>query len=80
MKIEPSGQACGATVRGVDLAGELTPELMADIHKAWLEHKVLAFADQRMDDDALERFSMAMGEFGDDPFFDHVEIVSPKIR
>jgi len=68
MIIEPSGQACGATVRGVNLAGELSPSLMTDIQKAWLEHKVLAFADQRMDDDALERFSLAMGEFGDDPY------------
>lgn len=73
MDIQPSGQACGATVRGVDLAGELTPDLMADIHAAWLEHKVLAFADQSMDDDALERFSLAMGDFGDDPFFDPIE-------
>jgi len=55
------------------LAGKLTPDLMADIHAAWLEHKVLAFADQRMDDDALERFSLAMGDFGDDPFFDPIE-------
>lgn len=73
MIVEPSGYACGARVRGVDLAGQLSPQLMADIQKVWLEHKVIAFADQRMDDDALERFSMAMGEFGDDPFFDPIE-------
>ncbi|WP_298333610.1 TauD/TfdA family dioxygenase [uncultured Erythrobacter sp.] len=73
MIIEPSGQACGATVRGVDLAGELSPILIAGIQAAWLEHKVLAFADQRMDDDALERFSLAMGDFGDDPFFDPIK-------
>lgn len=73
MKIEPSGASCGATVRGVDLADDLSPELLADIQHAWLEHKVLAFADQQMDDDALERFSLAIGEFGDDPFFDPIE-------
>ena len=73
MIVEPSGQACGATVRGVDLAGELSDALMADIRAAWLEHKVLAFADQQMDDDALERFSLAMGGFGEDPFFDPIE-------
>ncbi|MEO1221975.1 MAG: TauD/TfdA family dioxygenase [Pseudomonadota bacterium] len=73
MIIEPSGQACGATVRGVDLAGELSDALMADIRAAWLEHKVLAFADQQMDDDALEQFTLAMGEFGEDPFFDPIE-------
>lgn len=73
MIVEPSGGPCGATVRGVDLAGDLDVALIADIHTAWLTHKVLAFAGQRMDDDALERFSLAMGEFGDDPFFDPIE-------
>jgi taurine dioxygenase len=70
---EPSGQACGATVRGVDCAGELDASLVAQIRAAWLEHKVLAFADQRMDDDALERFTLAFGQFGEDPFFDPIE-------
>jgi taurine dioxygenase len=68
----PSGQACGATVTGVDLAGELSAGLVADIRAAWLKHRVLAFADQRMDDDALERFTLAMGGFGEDPFFDPI--------
>ena len=73
MIVEPSGQACGARVSGIDLAGDLSPALMAEIEHAWLDHKVLAFADQAIDDDALERFSKAMGEFGDDPFFDPIE-------
>jgi len=72
MIIEPSGQACGATIRGVDLAGELNDSLIADIRAAWLKHRVIAFADQSMDDDALERFTLRMGEFGDDPFFDPI--------
>lgn len=72
MIVEPSGQSCGAIVRGVDLAGELDPTLIADIRKAWLDHKVLAFVDQQMDDDALERFTLSMGEFGEDPFFDPI--------
>lgn len=73
MKIEPSEQACGARVTECDLSGELDPQLIDDIRSAWLEHKVLAFADQRMDDDALERFTVAMGGFGEDPFFDPIE-------
>ena len=35
---------------------------------AWLAHHVLAFPDQRMSDDDLERFTCAMGGFGHDPF------------
>ena len=73
MKVTPSGQSCGAKVTGVDLAGELSSELVSDIRAAWLEHKVLAFVEQRMDDDALERFTLAMGGFGKDPFFEPIE-------
>lgn len=73
LTISPSGQACGATVTGVDLAGELSADLVAEIRAAWLKHRVLAFADQRMDDDSLERFTLAMGGFGEDPFFDPID-------
>lgn len=69
LTVTPSGQSCGATVTGVDLSGELTEQLIADIRAAWLQHKVLALARQQMDDDALERFTIAMGGFGEDPFF-----------
>lgn len=34
---------------------------------------MLAFAGQRMDDDALERFTLKMGGFGEDPFFAPIE-------
>jgi taurine dioxygenase len=68
MRIEPSGQACGARVTGVDLSGDLPDALVADIREAWLEHHVLAFPGQQMDDDALERFTLAFGGFGEDPF------------
>lgn len=72
LKIDPSGQACGARVTGVDLSADLSDDLIARIRAAWLEHRVLAFADQTMDDDALERFTLAMGGFGEDPFFDPI--------
>lgn len=70
--VEPSGQACGARITNCDLSGELDEDLIGQIRAAWLEHRVLAFADQRMDDDALERFTLAMGGFGEDPFFDPI--------
>lgn len=69
LEVAPSGAACGATVTGVDLAGDYDPGAVAAIRAAWLEHRVLAFPGQRMDDDALERFTVAMGGFGEDPFF-----------
>ena len=68
MHVEPSGQACGGEVTGVDLAAPLPPATIAAIRAAWLTHHVLAFPDQHLDDDDLERFTLAMGGFGVDPF------------
>ena len=69
LTVEPSGQACGARVTGLDLSQPIGADLAAEIRAVWLVHKVLAFPDQSMDDDALERFTVAMGGFGEDPFF-----------
>ncbi len=73
MRIEPSGEVCGAEVFGVDLSGPLDEDTVAQIRSAWLAHRVLAFPDQYIDDDALERFTLAMGGFGEDPFFAPIE-------
>ncbi len=73
MKVTPSGQACGATVTGVDLTAPLTETQVAEIRQAWLQHHVLSFPDQPMSDDDLERFSLYFGQFGDDPFIAPIE-------
>jgi taurine dioxygenase len=66
--VSPSGGPCGATVTGIDLAAPLDADTVAALRAAWLEHQVLAFPDQHMSDDDLERFSACFGPFGDDPF------------
>ena len=68
LSIAPTGQACGASVTGIDLTRPLAAEAVRDIRAAWLEHHVLAFPGQAMDDDDLERFTLCFGPFGDDPF------------
>ena len=68
LEVEPSGQACGATVRGVDLTRPLDDNTVDELRRIWLEHHVLAFPDQAMSDDDLERFTLYFGPFGDDPF------------
>lgn len=73
LQIIPSGQACGATVLGVDLAKPLDDATIAQLRGLWLEHHVLAFPDQVLSDDDLERFSRAFGPFGDDPFIAPIE-------
>lgn len=69
LTVEPSGQACGARVTGLDLKADLDAALIAELRAVWLEHHVLAFPDQFLSDDDLERFTLAMGGFGEDPFF-----------
>ncbi len=68
LEIIPSGEACGASVAGVDLSRSLSAATVADIRAAWLQHHVLAFPDQKLTDDDLERFTLAFGPFGEDPF------------
>ncbi len=68
ISIIPSGQACGAAVRGIDLREELSPEVVANLRQAWLQHLVLSFPDQALTDDDLERFTLYFGGFGEDPF------------
>ncbi len=71
--VTPSGQACGATVTGIDLSHPLSGEQVTEIRAAWLEHHVLAFPGQDISDDDLERFTLSFGGFGHDPFFDPIE-------
>ena len=73
IEIEPSGQVCGAVVRGVDLSRALDDRTVADIRAAWLDHHVLSFPDQSLTDDDLERFTRYFGPFGDDPFIAPIE-------
>ena len=71
--VEPSGQVCGATIRGVDLTADLDEGTVATIRAAWLEHHVVSFPDQAVSDDDLERFSQYFGGFGDDPYIAPIE-------
>ena len=54
LEIAPTGEACGAVVRGVDLTKPLAKETVDEIRSAWLDHLVLVFPDQEMSDEDLE--------------------------
>jgi taurine dioxygenase len=73
LHIEPSGQACGATITGLDLTKPLDEATIAVLRAAWLEHLVLSFPDQAMSDDDLERFTLYFGPFGHDPYIAPIE-------
>ncbi|NBC20225.1 MAG: TauD/TfdA family dioxygenase [Alphaproteobacteria bacterium] len=68
LDIIPSGEACGAQIRGIDLSRPLDEPTVQAIRSAWLEHHVLAFPGQQLSDDDLERFTLYFGPFGEDPY------------
>jgi taurine dioxygenase len=68
MHIEPSGQACGALIHGLDLKRDLDAALAARIRAVWLEHQVIAITGQSLEVADLERFALAFGRYGEDPY------------
>ena len=72
ISITPQPAPSGALVQGIDLRKELAAGEVARIRAAWLRHQVLAFPDQALSLDDLERFAATLGPFGSDPYFGSV--------
>jgi taurine dioxygenase len=68
LRIEPSGETCGALIRGVDLTCRQSSVDIDAIRAAWLEHQVIGICDQDLEISDMERFAAALGPEGDDPF------------
>lgn len=62
LAIEPTGAVLGATLHGVDLAGELDEAAFGQILAALGRHGVLRFPDQHLDMATLHRFSLRFGD------------------
>ena len=61
MKIQPSGQALGARIEGVDLAQPLSDRDFKQILRALGEHGVLCFPQQRLETSEFARFGSTFG-------------------
>src|SRR5258705_6787528 len=61
IEVKPTGAALGAEIRGVDLV-DIGDQDFADIHRAWVDHQVLLFRGQSLDDEQLIAFSRRFGE------------------
>jgi taurine dioxygenase len=68
LRVEPSGDSCGALLRGVDLSRPQSAAETTAIREAWLQHQVIGICDQQLEIADLERFAAALGPEGDDPF------------
>ena len=73
LTIKPIDAPCGAFITGVDLGTGLALKEIAEIRRAWLQHHVLVFPEQKWDNADIERFVLSFGRFGEDPFFDPIK-------
>jgi len=73
LQIEPSGGPCAALIRGLDLRKPLSDGELAQVRRAWLDHLVVAFPDQSLSIEDLERFSQTIGPYGEDPYIAPIE-------
>ncbi len=62
IEVEPLTPRIGAIVRGADLTADISDELFADIHAAFLKHLVLFFRDQPMTPDQHLALGRLFGE------------------
>ncbi|HUZ13010.1 MAG TPA: TauD/TfdA family dioxygenase [Caulobacteraceae bacterium] len=68
LRVRPRQGGFGAEVAGLDLSRPLAAPALAAVKAAFLRHGVLWFAQQRLDHDALEAFTLQFGQFGNDPY------------
>jgi len=73
LNIELTRASCGAFVTGLDLSKPLSQDTIAELRAHWLVHKVLAFPDQKLTNQDLERITQYFGGVGEDPFFGHID-------
>ncbi len=64
LEVIPLTKHIGAEIRGVDLRDTLDAGAIRDIHRAWLDHLVLVFRDQRFSQEDLVRVTGYFGEIG----------------
>jgi taurine dioxygenase len=68
IRVSPSAGCLGAEISGVDLSRELGDDVIAAIRRAWLEHLVVFFRDQKLDPEQFLAFARRMGPLGRYPF------------
>lgn len=68
MSAQRLGGALGAEIRGVDLSQPLSDEGFAQIHRAWLEHHVIAIRDQDLTPAQHLAFARRFGAIHIHPF------------
>lgn len=68
----------GAEIGGVDLATELSPDVVAEIRAAFIEHHVIVFRNQTLNVEQQMRFGRYFGELDSHPFV-HGQAEHPEV-
>jgi taurine dioxygenase len=68
LEARPLAGALGAEIVGVDLAKPIKKEVLADIHRAWLDHQMIYFRDQDLTPELQVRFAKKWGGIHVHPF------------
>lgn len=64
LEIVPLTKHIGAELRGVDLREPLDADTKAAIYQAWLDHLVIVFPDQKLEQEDLLKVTSYFGEIG----------------
>src|SRR6266480_628995 len=72
IEVKPLAGALGAEIGGVDLK-RVDDETFAEIHKAWLEHLVVFFRDQKLTPEDQIAFAKRFGEIHHHPFIESMD-------
>ncbi len=73
MKVRRIAGALGAEIEAVDLAAGLSPDAVAEIRRAFLEHQVIFFHDQPLTPAQFMAFAQYMGKPIEYPFVKGIE-------
>ena len=73
MKVRRLAGALGAEIEAVDLAARLSPDAVAEIRRAFLEHQVIFFHDQPLTPAQFMAFAQYMGKPIEYPFVKGIE-------
>jgi taurine dioxygenase len=69
LNVVPTKNALGAEIRDIDLSAPISDGTIAAIRSTWLEHLVLLFRHQQLDDASLVAFSSRFGELEVAPLY-----------
>jgi len=83
LQIRPLAGAIGAEISGVDLAGEVDDDTIAMIRRAWLDHLVIFFRDQKLPPARFLAFARRFGEPVEYPFVNGIDgfpLITPVVK